>query len=231
MNKSNIGILNPDNTKMDFDINSLYVPCDYCMKNNEKDYIMETWFKVVQKRGFDFYNVAPILEGFARFHSNKIRLKAYPRFSANVKDFEKDLNILEQTEGFIPDVVITDYVDICKPSSEDLGGVDKEDETWMEHGRLAGERHCLVFSPTQGNRASIDADIIRQKHTARWIGKLGHVDVMIALNQLEEEKERGVMRVSLIAHRHRRFIESDTVTVLQAPDLGQPHLASYYDRD
>jgi hypothetical protein len=96
----------------------------------------------------------------------------------------------------------------------------------MSLARLAGERSCLVVTGTQATRQGLDVKTVTQKHTARWIGKLGHVDVMLTLNQTPEEKMNGVMRIGIMEHRHRFFLEGQDVAVLQKLSTGQVHLDS-----
>jgi len=221
-----IKLLDPDGKKPPWHPKMQYRVCDWCRTNDPQTYEMATWREEIHRPAFEFTNVLKKVEAFKRVHKNSFRIRSYPRFSANVSDLEKDLNVLERSEGFIPDIIIVDYADILKPEISGLMGVEKEDQSWMNLGRLAMERHCLLVTGTQATREALDVKNVGQKHTARWIGKLGHVDVMLSLNQTEEEKERGEMRIGIMEHRHQFFLENKHVTILQKPDMGQVHLDS-----
>jgi hypothetical protein len=52
---------------------------------------------------------------------------------------------------------------------------------------------------------------------------------MLALNQTPEEKAVGLMRMSVIEHRHKRFIETQNCYILQNLSVGQPNLDSYVE--
>jgi len=85
---------------------------------------------------------------------------------------------------------------------------------------------ALVITATQANRAAIDAKNVTSKHTAAWLGKLFHMDAGISLNQTPEEKKQGIMRIGEIIHRHKEFHETETCTVLQNLNIGQPIIDS-----
>ena len=158
-----------------------------------------------------------------------IKVKTYPRFTANVGDIVNDLNIMEH-DGFIPDVIIVDYADILKAEDDITTGVDKEDRTWIALAQMADIRNALVLAPTQVNKAALEAHLVREQHTARWVGKLAHVDKMLAISQTEQEKRMGRLRLSTMLDRHRDFDSGRTITLLQKMELGQVHLDSDYIR-
>ncbi len=208
-----------------------YRPCSYCKDHPEhkKDYELATWFEVMKKKEFTAKNVNKKLKSFRRFYGDNIRVKCYPRFAASVKDIQRDLDILEQTEGFIPDVIAVDYADILRPDGRGGGSEPRHgiDEIWKTLASMAAERHCLLFSASQGNRGSIYKENMDQADLAEWIGKLGHVDLFASVNQSTAEKKRGIVRLGMLAHRHKEFHEKDHVMLLQAFSLGQVHLDSH----
>ena len=226
-NRTNdIKLLDEDGAYPQFDPESKYKPCTYCRGDKSGDYFPATWFELIDRPAFNVVNVGSELDAFQRRFHNKYRMKVYPRFTANVQDIMRDLDVLEHTEGFIPDIVIVDYADILKPEDSATVGVEKEDRTWIALAQLAAERSVLVVAPTQATKEAMEAQQVTSKHTAKWIGKLGHVDGMLALNQTEEEKLQGVMRISWMVHRHEEFHENASCMVLQNLKLGQANLDS-----
>jgi len=210
----------------EFDPRSNYRPCTFCRDNNISDYQLASWYKVINREAFDYLNVTKWIERMKVRFDKLLRVKRYPRFSANVSDITNDLEILQNSEGISPEMIVVDYVDILKPENSNNKGVDKEDETWMSLARLASERKALVVTGTQINKEGQEAEIQRLKHSARWVGKYGHIDVMLGVNQTSEEKDRGVVRMNTIAHRHEDFIPERTVSILQMLNAGQVHLDS-----
>jgi hypothetical protein len=91
---------------------------------------------------------------------------------------------------------------------------------------LSDSRHCLVMTASQTNRGSFDKKNVTQTDIAEDIRKIAHIDGGMALNQLPNEKRKGVMRVALIAGRDIDFDQMKTCIVLQNLQLGQVLLDS-----
>ncbi len=208
-----------------------YQTCTECRHNGQLDrfYFPAVWYEQVKRPAYDERRIALKLRNMQMYFPY-LKYKCYPRFSANVSDIRRDLKMVEYLHDFIPDVIVIDYADILKPEDGIEEGFQKEDRTWIALSQLAMERNCLVVTPTQVTKAGQDARQQSAKHQARWVGKLGHVDVMLALNQTEVEQNKGIMRISQIAHRHEKFTPSLNCIVLQNLDLGQPHLDSEIQR-
>jgi hypothetical protein len=200
--------------------------CTACRYAKNSDYSPMTWFEPVDKPKFIEKNVRKGIKAFAKMYGDNIRVKCYPRFSAGIDDIERDLDILEQTEGFLPDMIVIDYVDILKVKNGN-GGHKDLDEIWKESASLFARRFALGFSASQGTRGSLYKSDMDQTDLAEWIGKLGHVDAFVALNQTKKEKLLGMIRAALMAHRHKEFSEDENVILLQALSLGQTHLDSH----
>jgi hypothetical protein len=213
----------------EFEADMEYRPCCVCkdIKKEQEDYELSTWFELMIKPEFTARNVNKKLKSFKRFYGDNIRTKCYPRFSATVADIRRDLDILEQTEGFIPDVISIDFAGIVKPDTRGGDIRNGIDDIWKSLAALAMERHAVLFSASQGNRGSLYKDNMDQADIAEWIGILGHVDGFVSVNQSATEKKRGVMRLGLLAHRHKEFHEKDHTMILQNLSLGQVHLDSH----
>lgn len=201
-----------------------YVPCTVC--RGTEDFEITSWWEEVDIAAFDINRVGAELERFMKFSYDRfIKVKVYPRFSASCSDISRDLDVLELVEGFDPEVIIIDYAGIVRPERE-IDGVEKEDSVWMSLARMAGERQALVVTADQVTREALDAINVKRSHTAKWIGKLAHVDAMYTINQTEEEKTQGIMRIGVMDHRHIEYYENRKATILQRLSTGQSHLDS-----
>lgn len=229
---SSISLYNEEGDKpSEYDAGSIYQPCTYCRTNNRELFLPNYWYEEIEKPAntlsFMFRQILALRKQFP--HS--LRFKIYPRFSANLDNINRDLDILEKAEAFIPDMIIIDYADILKAESGTSStGVDTIDATWKSLAKLGGERHALIVTAAQASKDALEAEQVKQKHTSLWIGKLAHVDVMLALNQTEKEKQDGVMRYSKMVHRHEDFSESENCYVLQNLIFGQANLDSQIRR-
>ena len=210
------------------DPDSPYEPCTWCRDNNlQQDWEPSVWYKSLHREAADKQSVVEQVEGIRKTYGNNFRIKSYPQHSASVSDIMRDLDLLEHTEDFVPEMIIVDYADILRSDHSSLSGHLKEDDVWINLARLAGERRALTITPTQATSDALDIKQVKQQHTARWRGKLGHVDIMLSLNQLEAEKKRGIMRIGVMAHRFEDFHQSLNCTILQQLHLGQVNLDAH----
>ena len=204
-----------------------YVVCTSCREETNDRFQPTVWYENKDMQAMTKRLAINKAKAVERMYGNRCKLKTYPRFSANLSDIKRDLYVLETKENFVPDVIIIDYADILKPESENATGVQKEDETWIALSQLAGERKALVVTATQLTKEGQNAKTVGVQHTARWSGKLGHVDAIYGINQTAKEKEKGIQRINTILHRHQPFSETEQCVVLQNLDIGSVHLDSF----
>lgn len=200
-----------------------YKACSICKELKNGEYRQAVW-KVIseQKQVLDAKIVIKKARDFEKIYKGNFKVKSYPAFSATFDDIISDIEDLEYSEGFIPDIICIDSVDIMAPEGgAQLSERGRIDWAWKRAKGLAAQRHCLVATVLQSNRASISQKNVQQENTGEDIRKLAHVDIMFALNQTPEEKINGEMRLSVIAHRHENFTENKEVLVLQSYEIGQ----------
>jgi len=184
------------------------------------------WYNKVDKSTIFNSKIAQAVEGFSKMYGNRLRIKAYPAYSATIGDIKNDLDNLETIDDFIPHVIIIDYADILAPENPKSEGREKHDETWKMLKNLASSRNCLVITATQSNRATLEKKNVKASDVSEDIRKVAHVDAMFSLNQTPTEKKAGVMRIGVVAHRWKDFHELDHVIVLQQVGTGQVMLDS-----
>ena len=204
-----------------------YRPCTACREERGSGYVPATWFEILQPPPSTMANTIRKVAGFGYMYGrDNLRTINYPRFGASVSDINRELNMLELIEGFIPDVIVVDYADILKPEkiAADRFGID---EIWKMLSAMSAERRALVITASQGNRGSLHKSNVEDTDLAEWIGKLGHVDLFCALHQTKEEKRLGVIRWGVLAHRHQDFDPDRNVIVLQNLRVGQQNLDSH----
>ncbi len=209
-----------------------YKPCAICRTDytgsKNHPYIPETWFEGIKRERLDYAMALKKISGINRMYNmNKIfRVLTFPAHTMNITKMEVYLKQWEDNDGWIPDVIIIDYADILAPEDNRETGRDRIDNTWQELKRTSSSRRCVLATASQANRASFEKFIVKQIHTSEDIRKIAHGDLWIALNQTPWEKKAGVIRFGVIAHRHKEFLETESVTVLQNLSQGQVVLDS-----
>lgn len=218
-------LMNKDGTIPIYSQDNKYRPCDYCRQNKKKDYQVAWWWRTQkQKEDLTTEAISKKVKIFKRLYGDNLRLMCHPPFSASFDDLITDLDNLEYTENFVPDVILIDYFDITAKTTDD----ERSDANtkWQRGKHLAGVRKALVINCNQSNRDSIDKKNINQKNTGEDIRKLAHVDALFVLNQVLDEKIGGRVRIDTLVHRHDEASEKGQVIVLQQLKLGQPFLDS-----
>lgn len=154
----------------------------------------------------------------------KFKMICSPPNSMSVSDMRTHLDNLEYYENFIPDVVISDYADITKPERNNEKR-HQIDETWLGYRALSMDKNCLVVTASHSNKMTFDRDI-RQSDLSEDNRKINHVTWMGALNQSEDDRSQGVMRISIMADRYRSFSKQVEAITLQCLDVGRVCLDS-----
>lgn len=132
-------------------------------------------------------------------------------------------------EGWVPDIVIVDYIDIV----EEEEGDDERSKTNKKWKRLRGmsqKRHILVVTATQANAGSYTADVMGKANFSEDKRKLAHVTGMFGINQSNDEKVLGVTRLNWIVLREGEFYEDQCVYVAGCLAVAAPWVKSCWKR-
>lgn len=134
-------------------------------------------------------------------HGNSLIIKEYPSGAATVGMLKQHLQALRHI-GFIPDLVVVDYVDLIKPTTNyqdeyaDLGAITRDLRG------LAGELKVPVWSATQVNRPGMSSEVVDVEHISDSFRKAQIADVIVAICASREELEMDVLRLFLAKNRN-----------------------------
>ena len=131
-----------------------------------------------------------------------------------------------QREGWVPDVVILDYVDLLAPPKGIREKREGVDETWKRLRRLSQELHCCVITATQGDANSYKKEVIDAGNFSDSRTKNDHVTSSIGLNMRDTDKQRGVIRLNWLKRRDEAFLESSQIHVAGCLSIGCPAMVS-----
>jgi hypothetical protein len=215
-------LLDSKGRKPEYDVDHPHRICTHCRTDNNlyTDFDPAIWFTPVDKAYVGSNFNLQLLETFDKFYGHNIRSVSYPKFSVSFKDIIRDMDTYTQDTGFIPQVLIIDYLDVTRlPKS--LNTRDSYDEVWKHAAGISGERNMVVINVSQTNRGGIVKKSMDETDTSEDIRKMAHVDVWAALNQLPKEKRDKSARIGLVAHRHNEFDKSVQALILQDIEIGQ----------
>ena len=219
-------LLDEDGILPDFDEYPKWDTCIAC--RGTKDFKPSTWYEKEKVKRVSYKKSKKSIKSFNKMYAEYFRVMSYPAYTAGVNDIEALLDVLEYSDGFIPDMICIDYDALLKPDEQNLSERGQVDHIWKSMRKLGAMRNVLIATATQSNRASIEKNIVEQVDSSEDIRKVAHVVAMYGLNQTSDEKERGVMRINTVAHRFRKFIPEKCVHVLQNFGRGQVHIDSEY---
>jgi hypothetical protein len=206
--------------------NPQYRPCRNC--KNQKGSVWLKWRRAVKpltwKEGFR------AAEKFQRRHKRQFRLCTYSNESLSTSEIRTLLNNWERQDGFIPDIIVIDYADLltADPDCRQLDFRNQQNRIWQRLRRLSQERHCLVITATQASATSYKRDLLRLEDFSEDKRKYAHVTAMYGLNQSNEEKRIGLMRINEMVVREGDFDTGSVVRVLQRLQMGRPLIGSIW---
>lgn len=164
-----------------------------------------------------------------RRYRKQFRLCTYANETLTVAEIKSLLNDWERMGGFVPDVIVIDYADIlaAEPDIKTYSFRDQTNRIWQRLRSLSQERHCLLVTATQSDAASYEMEMLRKANFSEDKRKYAHVTAMYGLNQTDEEKRIGILRINELVVREGEFYETNQVRVLQRLQMGQPYLGSF----
>ncbi|ASZ76292.1 DNA primase/helicase [Proteus phage PM2] len=206
------------------DANLLDVSLDDIDNNN----ITYTEFKAKMER---------LKKGSGGKTPGRLKFKQYPTGGANANTFRALLNELKLKDGFIPDIIIIDYLGICgstrlkftensytliKAIAEELRG-------------LAIETQTVLWTAAQTGRQAWSASDMEMADVAESAGLPATADFMLGVVETEELAQMGQQLIKQIKSRYgdknkwnkfnlivkkgnQRWVETDA-TIKEEPDL------------
>jgi hypothetical protein len=162
-----------------------------------------------------------------RAGSADFKLVCLPNSSLSVRGIESQLDMWEQTEAFVPDVVIIDYADNLSPMDPKRDERHRQTDNWKALRALSQKYFCNVLTATQADAASYDKESLDESNFSESKGKYGQVNVIWTLNQTPEEKKEGVIRFGQMFRREDEYDTKKHCTVMQCLSIGRPYMGSY----
>ena len=142
----------------------------------------------------------------------QLQIKEFPTGTCTTMMIKQYCKKLKDTKGFVPDVIIVDYLNIVKPNSRSASSslYEKGKAVAEELRALSGELHIPVISALQSNRNSRGSgyatDDIDMDNSGESSGIPATADAMFAAYQMEGERDAGKINLKIIKNRLGGFI-------------------------
>lgn len=127
-------------------------------------------------------------------------VKEFPPKSVTVRHIDAYITKLKH-KGFVPDIVVIDYVNLIHPIAKNLNSYESVKEI-CEHLRgLAFKYDIPIVSATQLNRGSFNTASPGMEGISESIGLAATCDVICSLWQEEEDRELGIINMGFQKNR------------------------------
>lgn len=171
------------------------------------------------------------LELFKReFPNGKLIIKEFPTGRANANTVRALINQLQSYEEFTPDILIIDYLELMRATTEGMPEYQAQERIAQELRGVGVEYNMLVWTATQTNRQGSRAAVITDVDLADAFGKIRTCDFSISLNQTTQEFDANQMRVYIMKSRNSRqrflFPASINYSTLEMSDFSGDRVVS-----
>ena len=135
---------------------------------------------------------------------NNLRIKEFPTKTCSANMIRAYVEKLKQTEGFEPDLIINDYLDIMQANfnaykEDDYAAQKRISE---ELRALAQELQVPVLTASQTNRGASDKAVIGNNDIAESFGKVMTSDLLMTINQTFKEKLENKCNLYIAKYRN-----------------------------
>ena len=124
-----------------------------------------------------------------------IKIKEFPTGGANVNHFKSMLQEWSIKDNFVPDIIITDYLQIMSPINITNGMYEAGKKVAEELRGLAVELQIPIISALQANRGAFNAQHLSMVDVSESIGIIQTVDTLIGITASEEHEGKQFLSV------------------------------------
>ncbi len=149
----------------------------------------------VPKHAFDNDKTFAVLkERLSSLHTrNNLIIKRFPTRGLTLNGLKAYLDALEQTENFIPDLLVLDYADLMRVDTRDLRV--SLGTLFQDLRGMAVEHNFALATATQSNRAGASAKLLTDVHASEDFSKIATSDCVLTYNQTAAERSIGLARL------------------------------------
>jgi len=145
------------------------------------------------------YYKEEVLKKINQLKGNLI-IKYYPTRSASVATLTAHLQQCE-LQGIKPDMVLVDYADIMKSTSNFTEKRHQIGHIYEELRGMAGEFDIPIWTASQANRSSLEEDVIDASKVSEDYSKVMTADFVMSMSRKVEDKIANTGRFHVIKNR------------------------------
>lgn len=128
-------------------------------------------------------------------------IQKYPMGLCTMDEIIRYIDYLETYEGFIPDIIINDYIEKMKLPAGQYRR-DAINDAYIQSKGIADDRKLAMVTVSQVTRAALRKRTLGQKDPAEDIRKLGNADLVLGISQTKKQSMANRMQLWVLANRH-----------------------------
>jgi len=154
----------------------------------------------MRKSVYDEDAVRKVRARIRKFGGKSI-IKKYPMGTCSIGEVERYLDHLEASKKFVPDLLISDYVEKMK-MSDSSEGRDQINKTYINLKRIADERNIAVLTASQIKTNFLESAMVSEAGApAEDARKLGNIDLGLFFGMTRAQAQRQVMQAYVLVNR------------------------------
>jgi replicative DNA helicase len=143
-------------------------------------------------------------------------IKAFPNGKLTMDHLNSYLDMLSALHGFVPDMILLDYLALCKIRSPENKRVELG-QLALDYRAIAQERNLAAVTVGQLNRGAGENEYATGDQIGECFDLAAHSDFMQTLNQTQAEKSLGLLRLWIDKAREK----ADKFALLLSTDFAR----------
>jgi hypothetical protein len=147
-------------------------------------------------------------------YNKRFLIVEWPPEECSVNHIYALLDSLKRTDGWHPDVIILDYLDllVSRNAANNTDGYSRQKSVSNEIRGLAINENVLVFTATQTNRTAVSGeDVADMGKAAESFGKQFSLDYVVSLNQTRNERSATPPRMRMYIAKNRNGPKNEII--------------------
>ena len=149
----------------------------------------------------DLFSLKELVRETCMDIKGELILKEYPTKTASPKTLKTHLERLRK-KGFNIDMVIVDYGDILKPTSNFREKRNELESIYEELRAISQEYECPVWTASQTNRSGLNAEVITMESISEAFNKCFVADFIFSISRTIEDKASNTGRLFVAKNRN-----------------------------
>lgn len=150
----------------------------------------------------------------------------YPARSKTLDDVDENLEYLKAEFGWVPDVIVYDYLDLFEPADKSVKEPRFKIQNVYHHAvRLNNKWGCFAITVSPVGRKAVSKEVIQMSDFAEDFAKAYNCHAAFALCRTDDEILAGIARLVPVAQREGVAFQGDFTTVFLEIDEKRMHIA------